>query len=278
MSPNHSVSRRTRSGFTLIELLVVIAIIAVLIALLLPAVQKVRESANRMSCANNLKQMSLAFHNHHDALLMFPSGGKHYTETPTFAAVGQPYIGAKQQAGWGYQILPYIEKMDVWKGGDGKTIADCQKIAIGGVIKMMFCPSRRSPMALVYNVGFNPPGSYAHGLCDYAAGNFDRNGIVAFGYVGNSIAAVKDGLSNTLMLGDKRLNRKRLGQFQDDDNEGYAVGFDHDTMRKTSALPLPDFNSDSGFGDYRFGSSHIGYKSYYVFKPWDDRRRGIGDR
>src|SRR6187200_2836948 len=103
------MSRHRSHGFTLIELLVVIAIIAVLIGLLLPAVQKVREAAARTKCQNNLKQLGLAVHNYHDANSFLPPGGI------DVVSVGAPKLGIPPTAqhiahGWAMLILPYIEQ------------------------------------------------------------------------------------------------------------------------------------------------------------------------
>ena len=100
-----TLSQRTR-GFTLIELLVVIAIIALLMALLLPAIQKVREAANKMLCASNLRQIGVAMHNYHNDYKCLPPG---------FVSSLAP--GNDTPAGWGglFFLLPYIEKDNIAK-------------------------------------------------------------------------------------------------------------------------------------------------------------------
>jgi prepilin-type N-terminal cleavage/methylation domain-containing protein/prepilin-type processing-associated H-X9-DG protein len=259
MQTSHVASGR-RIGFTLIELLVVIAIIAVLLGMLLPAVQKVREAANRLQCQNNLKQIGLAFHNHHDQLGFFPSAGDYENVPPTYIN-GSPTVAPQQQSGWGFQILPYIEAENIWKGSGAATPADRIRIAAGTTLKVFFCPTRRGPQTVVLlptDQNYIKGASVTFALCDYAASNIEGTGVVQH-LQPVRITDILDGASNTMMVSEKRLNLAFLGQAQSDDNFGYTGGYGHNTVRASAEPPAPDFFGPPGLdGDGQFGSSHPG--------------------
>jgi prepilin-type N-terminal cleavage/methylation domain-containing protein len=247
--------RRSRGAFTLIELLVTIAIIGILMSILLPAVQAARAAAWRTSCRNNLKQIALSFQLHHEQLRYFPTGGQDWWTPPTYIG-GSPAVGEQQGAGWGFQILPFIESQAAWQGGNGKSDAEKAIVAVETPMPLFFCPARRAMQTVTYSdPGYMGGITMTHALCDYAGSNLEVTGVVRR-FKPLRIRDVTDGTSSTLLVAEKRLNLKFLGLWQEDDNEGYTCGWDEDTMRSTDQSPAPDYFADSGDGGQLFGSSH----------------------
>ncbi len=213
------VSNRLGHGaFTLIELLVVIAIIAILIGLLLPAVQKVREAAARSACLNNLKQMGLALHNYHDSNGMLPPG---FTSQTTGVWPGgsndpTPEVGP----GWSLfaYILPYMEQSSLYGSIDFKLpIANAANdTARRGLVKSYVCPSDNSARVINMTDSGNPPADSNPptvitdaGVCSYAGvlgdgayeqlpftGVFHRNSKIR-------IADITDGTCYTVGIGER---------------------------------------------------------------------------
>ena len=137
---------RKKLGFTLVELLVVIAIIGILVGLLLPAVQSAREAARRMQCTNNLKQLALAVHNHHDTFQKFPYGRKYDRwDTYTWGELILPQV--EQNAVYaGYITLPQTGFTQVYPGPNGPIGNDAtQRNSRHAVLNFMICPSDGGP-------------------------------------------------------------------------------------------------------------------------------------
>jgi prepilin-type N-terminal cleavage/methylation domain-containing protein len=176
----------TRRGFTLIELLVVVAVIAVLIALLLPAVQQAREGARRMQCRNNLCQLALALHNYHDAHRVLPPGSVNETGPVQAGTVTDNHFG------WIAQILPQLDEVNRWRQFDF-TLTSYQQPATGGLSAppVLHCPS-------------NPSGGHCYAGCHHDAAapiDIDNNGVL---FLNSSIRLrdIADGKAYTLVVGE----------------------------------------------------------------------------
>ncbi|HEX3150938.1 MAG TPA: DUF1559 domain-containing protein [Gemmataceae bacterium] len=204
-----------RRGFTLIELLVVIAIIAILIGLLLPAVQKIREAANRMKCSNNMKQVAIGLHNHHDTYGYLPHATYNYIDGT--GSTPYPYNGKYDRRSWGHDILPFIEQDNIWR--NLYTFLETGQSALGfpqmdSVIKTFMCPSDSlGPKIHTFWGGFGTPnqgfsGNYV--VCA-SSGYFNNNGDlvsssqldgVMYALSKTALTDITDGTTNTGLVSE----------------------------------------------------------------------------
>jgi prepilin-type N-terminal cleavage/methylation domain-containing protein len=276
--------RTFRRGFTLVELLVVIAIFGILVGLLLPAVQAAREAARRTECANNVKQLALACLLHEEQQGFLPSGGWGYLW------VGDSSLGYgdNQPGSWLFNILPYVESSDVREYGRQLAGADRLRAVAAQnqiVIPYFYCPTRRLPRTRPNT--FNPYNSAPLQIivrADYAANSGDfgnalmsppegpppsmaprfnwdnaKRGLTGVCYVKSEIdsAAIIDGTSKTLLVGEENLNPQHYESgIPLNDNQGAYTGFNYDNNRVANRNfpPGPDAVGQDRLA--AFGSAH----------------------